>query len=93
LSQLLAGSRLLILAQAEKIIRADFSGQTETFRTVAEPFAGHALAFVVIIADAEMLFKVFPRIRQVVLRLGRDHTSDTTRTVRAFCVSDTSSRA
>ena len=24
---------MLILAQAEKIIRADFSGQTETFRT------------------------------------------------------------
>ena len=64
---------MLILAQAEKIIRSDFAGQAETLRAEAEPFASHTLAFVVIIPDAEMLLKIFPRVCQVVLRLGRDH--------------------
>ena len=82
---------MLILAQPQKIIRADFAGQTETFRAEAKPFASHTLAFIVVIPDAEMFFKVFPRVCQVVLRLGRDHTPDITRTVRAFCVADTSS--
>ena len=82
---------MLILAQAQKIIRADFAGQTETLRAEAKPFASHTLAFIVVIADAEMFFKVFPRVCQVVLRLGRDHAPDNTRTVRAFCVADTSS--
>ena len=62
-----------ILAQPKKIIRADFPGQTETFRTMAKPFAGHTLSFVVVIPNAEMFFKIFPRVCQVVLRLGRDH--------------------
>jgi hypothetical protein len=38
-----------------------------------------------------MFFKVFPRVCQVVLRLGRDHAPDNTRAVGAFYVSDTSS--
>jgi hypothetical protein len=65
---------MLILAQPEKIIRPDSAGQIEPLCAEAKPFAGHPLAFIVIIADAEMFFKVFPRVRQIVLRLGRDHT-------------------
>jgi hypothetical protein len=38
-----------------------------------------------------VFLKVFPRVLEIVLRLGRDHTSDTTGTVRASCVSDTPS--
>ena len=82
---------MLILAQAEKIIRTDFAGQTEPLRAEAKPFASHTLAFIVVIPNAEMFFKVFPRVCQVVLRLGRDHTSDFTRPSDDRCVSDTSS--
>jgi hypothetical protein len=64
---------MLILAQPQKIIGADFAGQSEPFRAHANPFAGHALAFVVVIADAEVFLEVFPRVFQVVLRLCRDH--------------------
>jgi hypothetical protein len=32
---------MLILAQAEKIIRADFAGQTEPLRAETKPFASH----------------------------------------------------
>jgi hypothetical protein len=64
---------MLILAQAEKIIRADFPGQTEPLRAEAEPFASHTLAFIVVIPNTEIFFKVFPRVCQVVLCLGRDH--------------------
>jgi len=80
-----------ILAQPKKIIRADFAGQTEPLRAETKPFASHTLAFIVVIPDAEMFFKVFPRVCQVVLRLGRDHAPDNTRAVGAFYVSDTSS--
>jgi hypothetical protein len=73
LRQRLAGSRMLILAQPEKILCPDSAYQSETLRAEAKPFAGHPLAFVVVISDAEMFLKVFPRICQVVLRLGRDH--------------------
>ena len=83
---------MLIFTQPQKIIRADFAGQSKPFRAQANPFAGHPLAFIVIIANAKMFFKVFLRVFQVVLRLGRDHAPDITRTVRAFCVADTSSR-
>jgi hypothetical protein len=38
-----------------------------------------------------VFFKVFLCVLEIVLRLRRDHTSDTTRTVRAFCVAITSS--
>jgi hypothetical protein len=82
---------MLILAQPQKIIGADFPGQSEPFRAHAKPFASHALAFIVVIADAEVFLEVFPRVCQVVLRLCRDHAPDITRTVRAFCVADTSS--
>ena len=50
---------MLILAQPQKILRADFAGQTKSFRAQANPFAGHPLAFIVVIANAEVFLKVF----------------------------------
>ena len=77
---------MLIFAQPQKIIGADFPGQSKPFRTRPNPFAGHALSFIVVIANAEVFLEVFPRVLEVVLRLCRDHAPDTTRTVRACCV-------
>ena len=65
---------MLILAQPEKIIRPHAADQTESLRVEAKPFTSHPLAFVVVISDAEMFLKIFPRICQVVLCLGRDHS-------------------
>ena len=92
LRQRLTGRWMLILAQPQKVVGADFTGQSKSFRARAEPFAGYALAFIVVIADAEVFLEVFPCVLEVVLRLCRDHASDTTRTVRACCVSHTSSQ-
>ncbi len=72
---------MLILAQPQKIIGADFSGQSEPLRPHANPFAGHALPFIVVIADAEVFLEVFPRVFQVVLCLCRNHT----RTLHGLC--------
>ena len=83
---------MLILTQPQEFIRADFAGQSKSFRAQPNPFAGHTLAFIVVIADAEMFLEVFPRVLEVVLRLGRDHATDIIRTVRESCVADTSSR-
>ena len=82
---------MLILTKPQKIIRADFAGQTKLFRAQPKPFAGHALTFIVVIAHAKMFLKVFLCVRQIVLRLCRDHTPDTIRTYRAFCVPETPS--
>ena len=83
---------MLILTQPQEIIRPDPAGQTESLRAEVKPFAGHVQAFIIVISNAEMFFKVkvFPRVCEVVLRPGRDHASDITRTLRAFCVADTS---
>ena len=64
---------MLILAQPQKIISADFAGQSEPFRAQPDPFTGHALALIVVVADAKVFLEVFPRVLEVVLRLGRDH--------------------
>lgn len=73
LRQRLSGCGVLVLAKPQKVIGAHLASQTEPSRPNALPFPGHALAFVVVVADAEMLLEVFPRVRQVVLRLCRDH--------------------
>lgn len=83
---------MLILTQAQEIFRADFPGQIQPFRAQSNPFADHTLAFIIVIACAEVLLKVFLGIFQVVLRLCRDHRQDNTRTVRACCVADTPQR-
>ena len=87
-----ASGRMLILTQPQKIFGADFAGQSQSFRAQPNPFAGHALTFIVIITDAKVFLEVFLRVLQVVLRLGRDHASDITRTVRACGVADTPPR-
>ena len=80
--QFLTSGWMLIFAQPQKIFGADFSGQSKLFRAHPNPFAGHALTFIVIIPDAEVFLEVFPRVFQVVLCLCRDHAPDITRTVR-----------
>jgi len=84
---------MLILTQPQKIFGADFPGQSKSFRAQPNPFSGHALTFIIIIANTAVLLKVFASIFQVVLRLGRDHATDTIRTASARCVADTSSTA
>jgi hypothetical protein len=64
---------MLVLTEPQKVIGMHLARQTEPSRANALSFPGHTLAFVVVVADAEMLFEVFLRVRQVVLRLGRDH--------------------
>ena len=86
LRQHLAGRRMLILAQPEKIIRPDSAGYTETLRAEAKPLAGHPLAFIVVIPDAEMFFKVFPRICQV-RRPWHPAMADNPRRRRSFAAS------
>lgn len=66
--------RMLIFAEPQKIIRADFPRQAKPFHAQPIPVTRHPLALVVIVADAKMLLKVFPGVLQIVLRLGRDHT-------------------
>ena len=81
LRQCLTCGRMLIFTQPQKIIGADFAGQAKPFRAHSNPFAGHALSFIVVIANAKVFLKVFPRVFQIVLRLGRDHT----RTLHGLC--------
>ena len=83
---------MLILAQPQEIFGADFPGQSKPFRAQPNPFTGDALAFIVIVTNRQVFLEVFLRVLEIVLRLCRDHASDTTRTVRAFCVADTSSQ-
>jgi len=51
-----------IQAAQEQGIGVWLVGPEETLRAETNPFAGHPLAFIVVIADAEMFFKVFPRV-------------------------------
>ena len=64
----------MILAQPQEVIAANLTGQPEPFRSKADPFAGHAFPFIVVVANAEMFLKVFARVLEVVLCLRRDHT-------------------
>ncbi len=72
---------MLIIAQPQEIIGTDFAGQPKPRRAFTNPFAGNALAFVIVIPNAEVLLEVFPRVFQVVLRLCRNHT----RTLHGLC--------
>jgi hypothetical protein len=82
---------MLVFAEPQKVFSADFAGQSKSFRAHPHPFTGHTLAFIVIITNAEVFLEVFAGVLQVVLGLGRDHATDSIKTVRAFCVEDTSS--
>ena len=83
---------MLIFTQPQEFLCADFAGQSKSFRAQSNPFAGHSLAFIVVITDAEMFLEIFFGVFEVVLCLGRDHATDIIRTVRESCVADTSSR-
>src|SRR5437660_3362282 len=73
LRERLTRSGILILAQPQEIIGSDFPAQFEPFRSNTNPFAGNALAFIVVITDAEMFLKVLLCVFEIVLRLLRDH--------------------
>lgn len=92
LRQLLASAWMLVLTKPQEFLGADFSGQAQPLSAHAEPIAGYALPFVVVVTDAKVFLEVTLRVGEAVLRLRRDHAPDTTRTVRAFCVSHTSSQ-
>jgi len=83
---------VLVFAQPQEVIGADFPGQSESFRAHAQPFAGHPLAFIVVVANAEVFVEVFPRVLEFVLRLYCDHVPDITRTLCGFCVAATLAR-
>src|SRR5207248_9978751 len=80
---------ILILAQPQEIIGSDFPGQSKPFRTDANPFAGHPLPFVVVIANTEVLLEVFPRVLEIILRLCRDHAGHSVTAIRLRSVSAT----
>ena len=54
--------------------------QPEHLGALSVPLTGNPFAFRVVIADAKMFLKVFLCVRQIILRLCRDHTPDTIRT-------------
>jgi len=89
LRQRLSRYGMLVLAEPQKVIGTHLARQTEPSRANALPFPGHTLAFVVVVADAEMLFEVFLRVRQVVLRLGRDHRRRYTELRLTLCITRT----
>jgi hypothetical protein len=62
-------------AEPQEIIGANFAGQTKLFRARSDPLAGHALALIIIIPNAQVFLKVFLGVFQAVLRLGRDHAA------------------
>ena len=68
--QFLTRGWMLVFTAPQKLVRANLAGQAKLFRARPDPLAGHALSFIVVIADAQVFFKVFPGVRQIVLRLG-----------------------
>jgi hypothetical protein len=48
---------MLVLTEPQEFLRADFPGQSQPLRAQAEPLAGHALPFVVVITDAQVFLE------------------------------------
>lgn len=82
---------MLVLAEPQKVIGTHLARQTEPSRADPKPFPRHPLALIVVVANAKVFLEVFSRVRQIVLRLGCDHTTNVIKTVRSFCVVETSS--
>ena len=80
---------MLILTQPQKIFGADFPEQSQSFRAQTNPLTSHSLTLIIVITDAEVFLEVFLCVLQVMLRLGRYHASDITRTERACGVAAT----
>jgi hypothetical protein len=77
---------MLVLTKPQEIIRANLAGHAKLFRARPDPLTGHALSFIVLIADAQVFLKVFPGVRQIVLGLGRQHGKQPPKSPPAFCV-------
>ena len=84
LRQRLTRGRMLILTKPEKIFGPNLAGQPKPLHARPEPFAGHPLSLVVVVADTKMLLKVFLRVFEIVLCLGRDHTQTLSEPARDF---------
>ena len=80
---------MLIFTEPQEIFGADFPGKYQPLRAQTNPFTGHTLSFIVVIADTEMFLEVFLCVLEIMLRLGRDHATDVTGTVRGCGVGDT----
>ena len=80
---------MLIFTELQEILGADVPGQSQSFRAPTNPFTGHLLSFIVVIADAKVFLEVFLCVLQVMLRLGCDHATDDTGTVCGCGVGDT----
>ena len=65
--------RMLIPAEPEEIVGADFAGQSKPFRARPPPLARYALSFVIVVADGKVFLEIFLRIPETVLSLCRDH--------------------
>ena len=75
---------MLIFTKPEKFIGPNLAGQTQPFTTLSKPFPGHLLPFIIVITNAKMFLKIFFRVFQIVLRLGRDHTLTLAKPARDF---------
>ncbi len=80
---------MLVLTQSQEIVRVDFAGQPQPFRAQPNPFTGDMLSFIIVIANTQVFLEVFPCVLEIILRLGRDHAADVTRTVCGCGVGDT----
>ena len=86
LGQGLSCGRMLIFTKPQEIIRAHIPGQPQLFRSYPDPLAGYTLTFIVVITDAQVFFKVFPGVGQIVLGLGRQHGKQSPKSRPSFCV-------
>ena len=77
---------MLVFTKPQEIIRTNLAGQAKFFRARPDPMAGHALSFIVVIANAQVFLKVFPGVRQIVLGLGRQHGKQPPKSRPSFCV-------
>ena len=73
--QFLAGLRMQIFTQSDKLVHAGDAGESQIFRTLAKPMSGHMLALGVIIADGQMLFEIMLGIFQAALWFDCQHDS------------------
>ena len=77
---------MLVFTEPQEIIRSNLARQAKLSRANPDPLAGHALSFIVVIANAQVFLKVFPSVRQIVLSLGCQHAKQTPKSRPSFCV-------
>ena len=84
LGRCFARGRVLVFTKPDKFIGPNLTGQPQPFTSQPKPFPGHLLPLGVVVANTKMLFKIFLRVFQIVLRLGRDHTQTLSEPARDF---------